>query len=310
MTQRAIANGDEISPGVVERIMTAPGPATPTQTLSFRAGVETLYGEWFVPPPDAGRARGLAIVLHGYAEHCGRYREVANVLARAGWAVFSYDMRGHGQSSGKRGHVDRYAEYHDDLDAAIAKGRELALTAGLPEGPRILVAHSNGSLVALSALADPARRPDVVAAILASPFLGLKLKVSPIKKLLARASSKLAPGLTLANALHVADLTHDLEMQRARTGDALCHAVATARWFTEATGMQERVAATATSIAVPTLWLIGGDDRIADASVSEAIAHTVPRAQIHRLDQQFHEVFNEVQRPRTFELVTDFLRAL
>jgi alpha-beta hydrolase superfamily lysophospholipase len=54
-------------------------------------------------------------VTHGYAEHCGRYREVANALVAAGIATFTYDMRGHGQASGKRGHIARARE----LAAAI-----------------------------------------------------------------------------------------------------------------------------------------------------------------------------------------------
>src|SRR5262245_48630969 len=125
----------------------APGPMTPTRTLTFpSSGGIQLYGEYFAP---AGSARALAVVMHRYAEHCGRYREVAHALVDAGIAAFSYDMRGHGQASGRRGHVDRFTEYLDDLEAATARARALA-----GDVPRVLVAHSNGSLIALRALSD------------------------------------------------------------------------------------------------------------------------------------------------------------
>ena len=97
-------------------------------------------------------------------------------------------MRGHGQATGPRGHVTRFAEYLDDLDAALARAGALA-----GDVPRVLVAHSNGSLVALRALADPDRRPDVRCAVVSSPYLGLKLKVPAIKRLAARAASRDLP---------------------------------------------------------------------------------------------------------------------
>src|SRR5690606_24379849 len=131
-------------------------------------GGVTLYAEVYVPttPPAA-----VALVVHGYAEHCGRYREVTNTLVGAGVAVLAYDYRGHGRASGRRGHIDAWSDYHDDLDAAIAQARQLA-----PGKPVILVAHSNGSLISLRALTDPDRRPDVAAAVISSPFLALRLQ--------------------------------------------------------------------------------------------------------------------------------------
>src|SRR5690242_11916344 len=63
-------------PGAIEGPpMTAlPGPATPTRTLTLSSRGETLHAEWFAP---GGSPRGVAVMVHGYAEHIGRYREVA-----------------------------------------------------------------------------------------------------------------------------------------------------------------------------------------------------------------------------------------
>ena len=94
-----------------------PGPAEPTETLRFSSGGLNLYGEYFA----ASSPRGAALIVHGYAEHCGRYREVANVLQASGLATLSFDLRGHGRSDGQRGHVNRYLQYLDDVDAACAE---------------------------------------------------------------------------------------------------------------------------------------------------------------------------------------------
>jgi len=61
-----------------------------------------------------------AVVLHGYAEHLGRHEEVIRALCGAGYAVHLFDCRGHGQSGGKRAHVDSFDEYLQDLDVFLA----------------------------------------------------------------------------------------------------------------------------------------------------------------------------------------------
>ena len=278
-----------------------PGPMPPTRTLTFPStGGVTLYGEWFAPASP----RAIAIVVHGYAEHCGRYREVAHALVKAGLAVFTFDQRGHGKATGKRGHVDRFTEYLDDLDRAWAQAREL----GGDTLPRVQVGHSNGSLITLRALADAQRAPDIRCAAVASPFLALKLKVPAAKKFAGRIMSRIYPSLALANALRVEDLTHDPGKQEARRVDTLCHSVATARWFTEASAAQQYVYDHAGDLKVPTIWLVGGDDPIADHARSRAVHERLRApAVFHDLKGLRHEVFNEIDRARVFGLMTDYL---
>lgn len=68
----------------------------------------------------------MAVIVHGYAEHIGRYREVAHVLTDAGLTVVGFDLRGHGRSSGGRGVIRSFTDYLDNLDAALALARQLA----------------------------------------------------------------------------------------------------------------------------------------------------------------------------------------
>src|SRR5437763_10071156 len=135
-----------------------PGPLAPTSTQT----ISGLYTESFAP---AATPRGVVLITHGYAEHCGRYHEVAHVIVRAGWAALSYDVRGHGKSPGQRGYIDRFATYLADFAAMQAAARELAPAPA----PMVLLGHSHGSPITLGALADE-RPPRVAAAIVASPF--------------------------------------------------------------------------------------------------------------------------------------------
>lgn len=278
-----------------------PGPMTPTATTSVHAPRGQLAAETFLP---AGAPRGVVVITHGYAEHAGRYREVAAAIVRAGWAALAYDVRGHGQSPGQRGYIERFSVYLEDLAAAQATARGLVDATA----PLVLLGHSNGGLITLRALTEPTA-PQIAGAIVSSPFLGLRLPVPGYKKALARIASRLRPTLSLPNDLRVEDLTSDPGKRAERTADAQCFDVATARWFTEASEAQDHVALHAGRVRVPTLWVVGGDDPIADPARSRTVAAAVPGASYHELAGFRHEVFNEVDRGRVFDLVAGFLAA-
>jgi alpha-beta hydrolase superfamily lysophospholipase len=243
------------------------------------------------------------LVTHGYAEHCGRYREVAHVIVNAGWAALTWDVRGHGQSPGARGFIDRFETYLSDFRAALAKATALA-----PGKPICLLGHSHGSLITLRALSDE-RPPKVSCAIVSSPYLGLRLAVPAYKKLLARVASRIAPGLSQPNALRVEDLTADKDKQAERLADRLCFDIATSRWFTEGVAAQQYVLAHADRIAVPTTWLVGGDDPIADPAASKRVSDRMKKSTYHQLAGYKHEVFNEVGRGNVFSQLAAALDA-
>jgi lysophospholipase len=273
----------------------APGPMTPTATPTIGG----LYAEQFLP---AGTPKGVVLVTHGYAEHAGRYRELAHVIVDAGWACLTYDVRGHGKSPGVRGFIDRFEVYLEDLAAMQAAAKALVPASA----PMVLLGHSHGSLIVLRALADE-HPPAVKAAIVSSPYLALRLAVPSYKKLLARVASRVAPKLAQPNALRVEDLTSDKGKQDERLADKLCLDIATARWFTESSRAQDYVAAHARRIKVPTTWLVGAADPIADPARSKAVAANVPGADYHELVGLKHEVFNETTRANVFAQVTRVL---
>src|SRR2546428_12675153 len=66
-----------------------------------------------------GRARADVLVVHGYFEHGGRYAELASAFADAGLATTAGDLRGHGVSAGRRGHISRFDQYLDDGGTAL-----------------------------------------------------------------------------------------------------------------------------------------------------------------------------------------------
>lgn len=256
---------------------------------------------WFAPegPPRAGLA-----LVHGYDDHGARYAEVARRLASQGFAVVTFDYRGHGRAPGPRGHCNRFIEYVADLEGACK-----LLEGGLDGAPIGIVGHSHGALIALRLLCDRERSAlNIRAAVLSSPYLGMALRAPGWKLRLARAASRTVPRLALDNGLNAAHLTHDEAITSARRQDSLFHHVATARWYSETLSAQAFIDANAHQLLTPTLWLIAGADDIADVQVTRAIFERAGGdKELRNYDGYYHELFHETGREQVFADVGDWL---
>ncbi len=157
-----------------------------TATARARDGATLRVG--LRPAPDP---RGHAVLLQGRGDFLDKYDDAAARLTDLGLTVLSWDWRGQGDSEGTgapRGalHVDRFGDYLLDLDAALGSVPDLP-------GPRILVGHSMGGLVALLHLL---RSPgDAAAAVLLSPMLAFRgTPPAPVVAALARVATALGRG--------------------------------------------------------------------------------------------------------------------
>jgi pimeloyl-ACP methyl ester carboxylesterase len=97
---------------------------------------------WRRLEPDAP-PRGVVVVAHGYAEHCGRYLPFAEHLASRGIAAVGLDHRGHGTSGGPRGHCRDFEEYVADVRTLVDLTDQW-----WPGVPRVLFGHSMGGVIA------------------------------------------------------------------------------------------------------------------------------------------------------------------
>ena len=242
------------------------------------------------------------VVLHGYAEHLGRHEEITRALYAAGYAAHLFDCRGHGQSAGKRAHVDSFDEYLQDFDVFLARVREE--TRGRP---LFVLGHSHGALIGIRYLLD---HPDAVrGAVFSSPYLRLKLRVSPVKLLAGRLLSHVLPSLPMRNELKPEQLTRDVAIQNATRSDPLYQQIATPRWFSESSSAQETCLRRATEFVTPFLLLTGGADAIADPVAGrEFFEHATSKDKQHKqYDGLLHELFHEPERDLVFRDVIGWL---
>jgi alpha-beta hydrolase superfamily lysophospholipase len=133
----------------------------------------------------------VLLLVHGYAEHSGRYEEMACWFAARGCAVHAYDHRGHGRSQGPRCHVDRFEQFLDDLGLVLDTVR-----SEHPELPISLIGHSMGGLITLAFLTS--RKPRLSSAVTSGAALSVGA-VSPFRIALARAARRVLPRLALGS---------------------------------------------------------------------------------------------------------------
>lgn len=249
-------------------------------------------------------AAAQIVILHGYAEHVGRYGELVSVLNGAGFACHLMDLRGHGTSAGERGFVEDFESYLQDLDAMLAG--ELGKKLGA--GPRFLLGHSLGGLIATHYVLH---RPEAFSALaLSSPFFAPAAEVPAWKSWAVAAAARFVPKLSLSGQLDARGLTRDQEKVRQYREDPLVFDVVNTRWFSEAREAQEELLAKAPQITLPVFMAIGERDPVASPARGRKIFGLFGSADktLREYPGMLHEVFNEVGREEVFSDLVAWLQ--
>lgn len=252
-----------------------------TTTAMTRDGLDLLVRHW----APGGEPWAHVLLVHGIAEHSGRYEHVGGWLADAGIFVTGYDQRGFGGSRGRRAWVDRWSKNHDDLEELLA-----AVRAAAARRPVFVYGHSLGGLIALGyAVADPPR-PQPDGYVLSAP--ATTSDIPAWKQAMARVLGRVAPGLTISNDFDGGLLSRDPEVGRRYLADPLNQHATTTRFGLEAIREQARVRAAMAGIPVPALVIHGEADRLVPPAASEALA-AVPGVTRRTYPALRHETHNE-----------------
>jgi alpha-beta hydrolase superfamily lysophospholipase len=95
-----------------------------------------------------GTCRGVVQIVHGLAEHAGRYARLAAALNSAGYAVYAHDQRGHGHSAATFKDLGFFSSrdgWRNCLDDLWRMNQRMA--ADYPGVPIALLGHSMGSFL-------------------------------------------------------------------------------------------------------------------------------------------------------------------
>jgi alpha-beta hydrolase superfamily lysophospholipase len=231
----------------------------PGLSLATADGVN-LAGRSWMP----AQAEAVIAVVHGIAEHGGRYAWLAAQANARGVGVVTVDLRGHGLSPGERSYVERFDDYLLDVDALWARALELA--AGRP---LFLMGHSMGGAIALRWTAQ--RRQTMAGLILSSAALKIGGDVPRLLIALAPLLSRWLPHLR-GTKLDPSLISNDSTQVAAYINDPLVSLKAPpARTGAELLAAMEANCAAATGLQLPMYLFHGDADRLTDPQGSRDI---------------------------------------
>lgn len=261
----------------------------------------TFYMQGWEPQ---GSPKAIVCLVHGLGEHSGRYAHVGKALNGAAYALFGFDLRGHGQSGGPRGHFPSLETVLNDIHNFVHFQRQ-----NHPRLPLFLYGHSLGGLLTLSyALRHPEGLQGV---IVTGAGLRSALQEQKAKIMLVKALGSLIPTLSLKSELEVNGLSHDPAVVQAYITDPLVHDKVSLGLGKAGLDAIEFCFARASDFKPPLLIMHGGADRITYPSGSEDFAklagETNKDVTLKIWEGLYHEIHNEPQQAEVFQVMIEWL---
>lgn len=248
-----------------------------------------IFYRYFLP---AGSPRAVLLLVHGLADHSGRYQDFAAYFTKRGYAVCALDLRGHGNSAGIPGFVDKFADFLTDLDLFVSQVRRDF------RGLRIfLVGHSIGGTIAVAYAVS--HQSELAGLILSAPVLKPGASITRRQTILARWLSALFPRMGVA-PIESAAVSRRPEVVNDYCNDPLVfHGKISARLGAELLNVMERnLPGFLPQITLPLLVMYGSEDKLSNPAGCIYLYETAGAADktIKRYDGLYHEIFNEPER--------------
>jgi alpha-beta hydrolase superfamily lysophospholipase len=269
-------------------------------TLSGKSRDSNIYvTEWI---PD--KVKGTIVIVHGIGEHIGRYAAIAKEFNRAGYAVFGFDLPGHGHSGGKRGVLPPLEKLLDIISNRLNDAAQC-----YPHTPHFLYGHSlGGSLV----LDYDIRRKPVLSGIIASgvPFKVYQ-KVPGIKLFLVNLLSGIAPSITMDTGLDLTSLSSDPAVVEAYKTDPLVHSQGSVSFGAYLLKGGPWLLDHANEFPpVPLLLMQGSEDHIVSTEAVRSFAQRCSSPITYKEWTGFlHEIHHEPDKDQVYKFKIDWLDA-
>jgi len=259
---------------------------------SSHDGFELFMQKW-IP----SQVRRVFVVQHGFGEHSGRYGNLLDALDGTGAAVYAIDSRGHGKTGGKRGHVDQFQNYVDDLADLIQLARKENMNDEV-----YLLGHSLGGVIALQYATQGTNQGNLSALILSSPGLVIHMDFGKqIKKGLAATLSRIMPAVTLDANLDLKFLSHDQAVIDAYKADPLVHGKISFQMGSNLFHVGSALFKKSEQLTVPLYLFHGESDQIVSSEGSKRLYDCAGSKDktLKIYPNLFHETMNETLADKT-----------
>lgn len=247
----------------------------------------SLYYQCWLPATDP---KAILLVVHGWAEHSGRYTNLVNYFVPKGYAICALDHRGHGKSEGRRGYVERFSDYLDDLKTFFDIVRSEHGDTKI-----FLVGHSMGAIIATAYTVAVSHQQElaglIVSGVGVKPGSSLSSALIPLAQIL----SLLLPRLGIM-VLDASAISQDKAVVDAYVNDPLVYrGKITCRFGAEMLATLRKLPSEMPEINLPILIMHGTADRLCDPEGSRILYERAnSRDKTLKLYEGFyHEIFNE-----------------
>lgn len=275
---------------------------------NFRSSIDAVnifFQSWTKP-----NAQKVLVIQHGFGEHSDRYTNLLKALENEPVNVYALDSRGHGRSEGKRGHVDQFQRYIDDLADLIRIVKKEQNVEKV-----ILLGHSLGGVIALQYATEGFNQDNLLGLIISSA--GLKVKMDfekEIKKLAAEILSSFLPAFTVDANLDLKYLSHDQKVIDDYKKDPLVHGKISFQMGKNLFHLNAVMKNKAHLIQVPILMIHGEQDGIADVEGTKEFFNNLvcSRKELKIYPGLYHELMNELppDREKVLNDILEFIRTL
>ena len=261
---------------------------------------------WHLEDPEK-----VICIVHGIGEYGGRFDRVAEVFRKKNMAACALDLRGHGESLGKRGDCAPRNSVLDDVSELLRYAEEK-----YPGKPIILYGHSMGGNIVLDYRARGEMNDHPAGYIISAPWVRLVRPVPPLLYKAVKLLSRIAPSFTIGSDINEANLGNPEKVKPFKDNpmvhnriSALCAVDGFDKGigFEDGTAEDDRCAAN-----IPTLLMHGSEDRICDVNGSRRIAKRL-QAQGDDLEYiewegLFHEIHNGNETSTGDEVIAKMVR--
>lgn len=258
------------------------------RTMTTWDGATLFYRAWL----PLSRSEKALVLFHRGHEHSARWQEVVEALALEDVAIFAWDARGHGRSSGDRGAAENVAALVKDAETFVC---HITSEYSANKQNMIVMGHSVGAVIAAAWVHDYA--PPLRGMVLATPAFRVRLYVPAAVPLLRARQRFFGPGF-VKSYVKAQLLMHDpAEADRYRRDPLIFRQIAV-NMLLDLHDTSTRLLADAGAIEVPTLVLSAGRDWVvrldAQRRFFEGLSSRVK--EMHVYPGLFHAVFHERDR--------------
>ncbi|MBY8996369.1 MAG: lysophospholipase [Candidatus Thorarchaeota archaeon] len=204
-----------------------------------------------------GEPKAVVLGIHGLGSHSGLLSFIAEQFTSQGYTFYAPDMRAFGTYPGRKGHVESFDEYIDDMESLVAYLKLMHHDTKL-----FLFGHSLGALHVIRYIANHPGESDGI--MIPCPAVSERLKMSGATRAIAKFLSKLNAKMYFSNGLDYDLISRNPEVVKSNREDPLRFDKATPRYGIEGFKASEEGFNFASKITLPVLVQQSGEDMILD----------------------------------------------